>query len=120
MRSLIHNEERACQPIDYSGIFEPPLCLTDVDGLWEYHNKGYLGVEVKYRGKDVPRGQNIALERLAVDLAVTKKAGIIVVDHEVDNPKEAVKLDTCKVRKVFWGHIGKWQSLKNLGWQEIL
>ena len=112
MRSLIHNEERACQPIDYSGIFEPPLCLTDVDGLWEYHNKGYLGVEVKYRGKSVPRGQSTALERLAVDLAVTKKAVVIVVDHEVDNPKEAVLLDTCKVREVFWGHIGKWQPPK--------
>ena len=39
-----------------------------MDGLWEYHNKGYLGVEVKYRGKSVPRGQSTALERLAVDI----------------------------------------------------
>lgn len=84
-----------------------------MDACYEYHDKGYLFVEVKYKCKRVPDGQRIFLERITKRLALTDvKAVAIIVDHEVEDPKEIVDLYDCKVRKIFWGHKGDWSLPK--------
>jgi hypothetical protein len=108
LNSLIIHEERAKQLINFGGILTPPLCLTDMDACFEFHDKGYLFVEVKYKGKKVPEGQRIFLERITKRLAISVKAVTIVVDHEIEDPKETINLCDCKVRKVFWGDIEQW------------
>ena len=113
MPSLINNEKRANQIIDFYGILPPPLCLTDVDAAFEFHDIGYLFVEVKYNGKKLPVGQRKILERLTRRLASTDaKAVSIVVDHNIVNPMESIMLCDCKVREVYWGNIMCWKPPK--------
>lgn len=113
MSSLINNEKRANQIIDFYGILPQPFCLTDIDAAFEFHDIGYLFVEVKYNGKKLPDGQRKFLERITRRLAASDaKAVSIVVDHNVINPTEPIMLRDCKVRKVYWGDTMCWEPPK--------
>jgi len=52
---------------------------TDLDGLVEFHNKGYFLIELKLDGVLMPKGQEIAIERLCDDLVRVKPKTIAVV-----------------------------------------
>ena len=60
---------------------------TDIDGLIEYHDKGYVFFEVKHRNAAMPYGQRLALQRMVEDASRIGKTSIaIVCEHTVDNP----------------------------------
>lgn len=113
MAKLIKNDKKAKQLIDFSDILPPPLCLTDIDAGFEYHDNGYLFVEVKTKDKPVPIGQRIFLERITKRLSSTGvKAVAIIVEHDIINPDNDVILKDGRVRKVFWGDEGEWDLPK--------
>ena len=111
--SLFTNPKRAKQLLDFSGLKTPnsPIFPTDIDGLIELWDKGYFIIEIKYNGKEVPFGQRLALERMAVDFYKAGKVSLVVVaDHYVADPEEMVSVADCIVRGLYWGQEAHWEK----------
>lgn len=89
-RGIISNRDRARQIRNYKGLRYGNITPTDIDGLIEYKNKGYIIIELKYEAAELPLGQQLALERLTDDLERSGKSTIcIVASHqEIDCNKD--------------------------------
>ena len=99
-RGKIQNRDRARQINDFSGLRFGNITPTDIDGLIEYKNKAYIIIELKYLTTKLPRGQELALERLTDDLTKSGKPTIcIVASHEQNDPKEDIKVSDTIVIK---------------------
>lgn len=82
LRGEIVNRSRAAQLVDFSGLKIGNITPTDIDGLIEYQDKLYIFFELKYQGKDLPKGQALAAIRLIDSL--NKPSVFIVADHDAD------------------------------------
>jgi len=108
-RGKIQNRERARQIIDFSGIRYGRITPTDIDGYFEYHDKAFVFYEYKLVGGECPRGQKIALERLAD--AVTdsgKEAVIFLCRHAVEDTRKDISASNSIVESVYYR--GKWKN----------
>lgn len=86
---------------------------TDIDGLIEYHDKGYVFFEVKHRNAAMPYGQRLALQRMVEDASRIGKTSIaIVCEHTVDNPLIPVTVATCRVREIYYSKEHRWRAPK--------
>lgn len=129
---LIHNVNKARQFADYSGLAFGNIYPTDVDGYIEYKNIACVLYELKYRDATMPKGQQIALERM-VDNARTagKDAVLFLCSH--DAPEEdAIDVANAVVKQIYycgkWHHADgetakywtekflRWSEKKQLGW----
>lgn len=89
------------------------LYPTDIDGLIEYHDKGYVFFEVKHRDAAMPYGQRLALQRMVEDAARVGKTSIaIVCEHTVDDPCIPVTVATCRVREIYYSKEHRWRAPK--------
>ena len=116
----IHSPDRASQLRDYSGLRFGNITPTDIDGLIEYKNRGYVILELKYIDNEVPLGQELALERLTDDLAKSgKKSLCIIATHNTDNPEERIDAANTAIRK--YRYLGKWViPQKNLFTKDLI
>jgi translation initiation factor RLI1 len=104
---------RYYQKTDYSGLSDGKLSPTDIDGLFEYHNVAYIFFEIKYLDKEMPTGQRLALQRLAVDLArAGKDVVILVIEHDVADTNETVNVGLFPVREILFGNQCLWRAPK--------
>ena len=112
-RGVIYNTGRKQQIVSFKNLVYGTITPTDIDMVIEYHNKGYVICEVKYRETPVPNGQKLALERMVIDFGKTKQAIAIVVEHDVENVNEQIDAAQCIVREVFISGKGesKWRPL---------
>ena len=78
---VIRNREYATRVRDFSGLRFGTITPTDLDGLIEYKDRGYVLIEVKYGETRLPDGQRLALERLCDDLQKTKPALLVIGSH---------------------------------------
>lgn len=108
-RGKIFFEDRARQLNDFSGLRFDNITPTDIDGLMEYHDRGFTLLEGKYREAELPFGQRLALERLIKKLI--GPAILIVYRHEVDDPLQSVDVSKCQATDVYFGQHG-WLPLK--------
>ena len=114
LRGEIYNPDRARQLRDFSGLVFGNITPTDIDGLIEYKNIGYVILELKYQDGDVPFGQKLALERLTDDLEkVGKQTLCIIAIHKTDDCNIAI--DTANTIVAAYRYHGKW----NLGNPEL-
>lgn len=118
MDGLYQNPRRGKQLLRFDGFgFDKPgletVIATDVDALIDVRDKILIIVEAKLAGKEVPKGQQYALQRIVSD---AKKAGkhaiAIVADHNVFNPEEDVFLKDLICREVFESEEEKWRRMK--------
>ena len=79
-RGEIRNRDFALQVRDFSGMCFGRITPTDIDGLIEYHDKGFLFIETKYQDSELPFGQRLALERVVDNLR--KPAIGIIASHD--------------------------------------
>lgn len=79
-RGVIRNRDAALQIRNFSGLRYGNITPTDIDGMIEYHNRGYVLIETKYGDSELPQGQRLALERITDDLR--KPSVAIVASHE--------------------------------------
>lgn len=101
-RGVIQNVSRAQQINDFSGLMIRKITPTDIDGMIEYKNKAYVFIEIKYKDKELPYGQKLALERLATDAVKAGKSAIILVaEHDVEDTKLSVDVAKCNTRSYF-------------------
>lgn len=103
-RGKITSPDRARQLRDFSGLRFGTITPTDIDGLGmvqlsvptiagliEYHNKGYVIIELKLKGASVPGGQRLALERLHNDLSKAGKETLcIIAEHNAFDPEQPI------------------------------
>lgn len=116
---IIGNPRSMGQLVLFEGLMFGTAYPTDIDMMMEYHNIGYVFVELKYNGSPVKLGQRLALERLAkdcykmTDSGLIKKPSIsIVADHVVGNPANPIYATDCVTRSVFFGDDCKWHEVK--------
>ena len=113
-RGEIHNRKRAKQINDFSGLaYGNKITPTDIDGLIEYQDKGYVLIEVKLRGVLLPYGQRLALERMTDDLTRAGKPTVcIIASHDIDDPEQDINVANTRVREYRWHK--KWQTTSDL------
>lgn len=113
MRGEIVNVARAQQINDFSGLIYGKITPTDIDGMIEYKNKGYVFFEVKYKDKDLPFGQRLALERLVNDVSTKDKKSIaLIIEHYISDTNEGVPIAECYVREIYYCGEKKWRKPK--------
>lgn len=107
-KGVIKYRQRSEQIKDYGGMLFGNITPTDIDGLIEYHGKGYIIIELKLRDTPLAYGQRLALERLTDDLNGAGKATIcIIAGHNIDNPTEDIDVANAIVREYKFRE--KWQ-----------
>jgi glycerophosphoryl diester phosphodiesterase len=97
-RGVIRNREYGTQVRDFSGLRFGKITPTDIDGLIEYQNKGYVFIETKYKDAKLPRGQELALERLCDDLQNTKPTLLIIASHETEGDIDVAETIVARYR----------------------
>ena len=100
--SMWEHRDRAKQLINFDGLVDGKKYPTDIDGLIEWKDRGFIFIECKRGGKALPFGQQLALERLASGLTSAGKPSIVVVAEHDTNPSEDIELADCQVRKLYW------------------
>lgn len=101
MGNQVRFKKRFNQPLLFEGLDHGNLYPTDIDAVLEYKNKGYLFFEVKGKDKELSTGQKLALERLVNDTGENKLSIAVVVEHNVSDPEEEIKLKDCIVKWVY-------------------
>lgn len=113
MEDWITEPARASQIIDFSGLKYKTVSFTDIDALMEYKNRAYIIVEVKYLDKELPFGQQLAIERMVQDAARNGKHAIaIVAEHDVEDTQQSVYLQLCNIRCLYTSVEQKWRKPK--------
>ena len=100
-----HSPDRAQQERDFSALRYGKITPTDIDAIIEYHDKGYIIIEVKLAGIDVQYGQYLALVRLCDDLQKNKPTILILARHNYP-PDVAIDFSNCDVEKYRYDY--KW------------
>lgn len=113
-RGLIQNMARFKQVISFENMKFGTITPTDIDGAIEYKNKAYIFIEVKYRDKELPFGQRLALERLVQDTGVRKKSLAIICEHNIENEEDSIIIADCIVRELYLSEERKWRALKGI------
>jgi hypothetical protein len=107
-RGAIRNREYGTQVRDFSGLRFGNITPTDIDGLIEYKDKGYVLIETKYKDAKLPRGQELALERLCDNLQSAKKPTLLIIaSHETEGD-----IDVAETIVVRYRFKGKWSRCR--------
>lgn len=97
-RGKILNRDRARQIKDFTGLRFGNITPTDIDGMIEYHDKGYIFIELKLGDTPILFGQRLALERLTDDLSRASKPTIcIIAKHNSVNNDEDIDVANAVV-----------------------
>ncbi len=97
-RGIIRNRQYGTQVRDFSGLRFENITPTDLDGLIEYKDRGYVLIETKYRNGELPDGQRLALERLCDDLQRIKPTLLIIASHETDGDINVAETSVAEYR----------------------
>ena len=112
-RGKFQHIERAKQLISFQGLNIGKITPTDIDGVIEYKDKAYIFIEVKYKNKELPFGQQLALERLVDDTSANKKSIAIVCEHNIGDTDTQIKMAACKVRELYLSDEKVWRRPKD-------
>lgn len=103
-RGAIRNREYANQVKDYSGLLYGKITPTDLDGIIDFGNKAWVLIELKHIDADLPRGQRLAIERLADLIWQSGRPSLVLVAvHNTD-----ADIDVAMSKVVEYRYHGKW------------
>ena len=112
-RGQIVTPDRARQIRDFSGLLFGTITPTDIDALIEYHNRGYIIIEVKLSGAPVLDGQRLALARLTDILWRARLMAVcLIATHNTTNVDEPIDVANAIVHE--WRYQGKWRHPKKM------
>lgn len=80
-KNVIRSHKNMSQVIDFSNMRFGNIMPTDIDGLIEYRDMGFMLYEVKYDGVEMPFGQRLALERLTDALQMCRPTLLMLCSH---------------------------------------
>jgi hypothetical protein len=108
-RGEINKPDRASQLRDFSGLRFGNITPTDIDGLIEYKNLGYVIFELKYMNTEIPKGQELALERLTDDLQKSGKTCLCLIsNHQTSDCN--IPIDAANTIVQRYRYKGKWRE----------
>lgn len=108
-RGVIVNVARKQQINDFSGLRYGNITPTDVDGVIEYRNRGWIFLEIKYMDAQLPFGQRLALERMVRDTSMNGKRSIAVIaEHDIHDVGRSIPVADCPVREHYHYRVKKW------------
>lgn len=96
-RGSIRDREASNAVKDYTKLRWGKITPTDIDGLIDFGGKLFIVIELKYGDKELERGQELALERLADTIGKSKVCYAIVARY---NTKGDIQVDTCIVERM--------------------
>lgn len=105
--SLIHNTNKVKQSIDFTNIQWGKIYPSDIDAVLEFNNDVLILIEVKQKGKEIPTGQRLMLERICNSWH-TKKSIVLLVWHDFKNENIDIPLNKCIIEKVYFKN--KWNT----------
>jgi hypothetical protein len=112
-RGVIRFRDRRRQIVDMRGMKIGTITPTDLDGLIDYHNDAFAFFELKHRDAPLERGQQMALVRVVDAIARGgKRAALFVCSHIIDDPREDVPADRCRVRTTY--EHGQWHEATSI------
>ena len=112
-RGVYQNENRGRQLLRFDGLRYGGITPTDIDGVIEYRNRLWLMYEAKMEGKEVPKGQRLAIERFIRNADIANKHGIaMIVEHNVRDPDKDIYLKDCRVRELITTENQRWRPPK--------
>lgn len=105
-RGVIRHRELASQLRDFSGLRFGAITPTDIDGFLEFSDRLFVVFETKHIGRELPRGQRLAIERLIDAIAASGRQAIALIgEHDT---KEDIDFAVCPVRE--YRYEGKWRK----------
>lgn len=105
MNKLIRNSGQAKQGIDFGGFENGKIHPSDIDAVLEFNNDILILIEVKREGNDIPKGQELLLERIC-DSWHTGKCVVLFATHKLYDTSVDIPMSECQVKKVY--HNSKW------------
>ena len=84
-KSLIRNRNLVKQVLDFTGLQNGKMHPSDIDAVLEYDNDALILMEVKRKGRKIPTGQRLLLERLNDSWHNQDKAIVLKVVHQFDD-----------------------------------
>ena len=101
------NRQRAKQLISFDDLeMGGGIHPTDIDGVIEYHDRCWIWIEYKYGDAELPRGQQLMLERLCDELSKQKPTIVIIGEHHEADPEQDIKAGEAIVREIYYR--GQW------------
>ena len=117
-RGKIQNRGRARQQIQFDGMRFGNITPTDIDGMFEYHDKAFVFYEVKHADAQMPYGQQIALERIADAIqSGGKEATVFLCRHYVNDTEQGIRLEDTIVTDFYYA--GRWYHSQGRDAKEI-
>ena len=110
----IHTPERIKQIVSFEGLDFKGSHPTDIDGLLEFNGKLFIFFEIKLKGTDLPKGQRIAYENIAIMLSQIANCVVIVSEHSCYDTKETI-IAANTIVKEYW-HQGGWIDNSGVEW----
>ena len=102
-RGSIQNREAKRQIIDFHGMRYSNITPTDLDGIIEYKNLGYIFYEYKFKKARLPDGQYLCLTRLVDDLCESGKMAVLLIcEHNISYRDGDVNAANAIVREVYY------------------
>lgn len=106
--SLIRDFNRVKQAIDYTGINNGSIHMSDIDAFLEFDDTHLILFEFKYKNNTLPYGQELGLTRIVNRWG---KNGILFrVSHNVPANEPLISMVSCKITDYY--HNGKWSVSK--------
>ena len=110
MRGKIQYRERAAQIRDFSKLRWGNITPTDIDAFIDFGNRVFVIIEAKLDGVELPRGQEIALERLCDNCKV--ECFVLIVSHNTPIGDDIDFANTL-VTKYRTNKTGDWRKVQN-------
>lgn len=103
----IYNPDRARQLRDFRGLRYGNITPTDIDGLIEYKNRGYVLLELKLADNRMPYGQKLALERISDDLERSGKPCLCIIASHYEEDVNT-DIDVSNTRVTSYRYKNRW------------
>lgn len=108
VRGAIRNRELATQLRDFTGLRFGAITPTDIDGFLEFGDRLFIVFETKHAGRDLPKGQRLAIERLIDAIAESGCEAIALIgEHDTQGD---IDFANCPMRE--YRYQGKWRRPK--------
>lgn len=96
---LIRNRANLAQVCDFRSLRFGKITPTDIDGLIDFGGRLWVVFELKYVGASMPRGQELAFERLCDALACTAPTVGFVAQHMDERDIDCGKAEVVRIRE---------------------
>jgi len=109
-RGFIRNQEAFKQAIDPTGMLWGKISGCDIDYFYDFQDKVFVFIELKYGNAEMKRGQRMALERLCDACQNAGKETILIIARHNEPIQNLIPLESVSVAE--YRYKGVWNIPK--------